>query len=105
MYKLLDKTWWTIRSWTRPPGLYAPGQGLVDYTLLDKAWWTIRSWTRPGGLYAPEQDPLDYTLLDRTPWPGPGAWAHSRTCPFKNLPMKELAHGQEFAHSNLAVVG
>ena len=33
--------------------------------------------------------------------PGPGAWAHSRTCPFKNLPMKELAHEQELAHSTL----
>ena len=32
----LDKTPWTIRSWRRPPGLYAPGQDLVDYTLLDK---------------------------------------------------------------------
>ena len=36
---------------------------------------------------------------------GPGAWAHSRTCPFKNLPMKELAHDQELAHSTLAGVG
>ena len=32
--------------------------------------------------------------------PGPGAGAMS-----KNLPMKELAHEQELAHSNLAGVG
>ena len=30
------------RSWTRPGGLYAPGQDTLEYTLLGNAWWIIR---------------------------------------------------------------
>ena len=37
---------------------------------------------------------------------GPGPSPKARGLgPFKNLPMKELAHEQELAHSNLAGVG
>ena len=61
--------------------------------------WQVLEWAQaPGPGAAPGPGPD----LDRR---GPRAWAHSRTCPFKNLPMKELAHEQELAHSNLAGVG